>query len=366
MKNKPIKKQNTYKVPWTLPNFQNQDIDSMKRVLKTGWLSMGEEVEKFEKMVSSYLNITYAVAVNNGTSALDVALKCLDIGNGDEVIIPAFTYVATGNAVVYNHATPVFVDIDDTLNIDPNLIKEKITNRTKAIMNIDFGGNVSNYSELLRISKKYNIPLVVDGAQSFGCEYHKKKCCTHGLLNTTSFHAAKIITTIEGGMVFTDDKKLYEKAQILRNQGQTSRYLHSYLGNNYRMIDVIAAMGTAQMARFKKTIQQRKEKATYYKENLKNVEYPRELKQTKNSYFLFLILINKRDALNKYLNKNGIETRINYPTPVNEQPTLTKYSNEVFPKSKEAANQVLSLPLFHSITRAQQDYVIKKINSILT
>jgi perosamine synthetase len=366
MQNKQIRKQITYKVPWTLPNFQKQDIDSIKRVLKTGWLSMGKEVERFEKMVSSYLNIKYAIAVNNGTSALDVALKSLDIGDGDEVIIPAFTYVATGNAIVYNHGTPVFVDIDNTLNIDPSLIEEKITDRTKAIMNIDFGGNVSNYSKLLRISKKYDIPLVVDGAQSFGCEYHKKKCCTHGLINTTSFHAAKIITTIEGGMVFTDDKKLCEKAQILRNQGQTSRYLHSYLGNNYRMIDVIAAMGTAQIARFKKTLQQRIEKAAYYKEHLENVSYPNELEQTKNSFFLFLILTDKRDKLNEHLKKNGIETRINYPTPVNDQPVLKKYSSEIFPKSREAANKVLSLPLYHGLTREKQEYVIGKINSFLT
>lgn len=366
MKNKSVRGKNNYKVPWTIPNFQREDIDSMKKSLESGWLSMGAEVEKFEKMVRSYLGIAYAVAVNNGTSALDVALKCLEIGNGDEVIIPAFTYVATGNAVVYNHATPVFVDIDDTLNIDPSRIEEKINDRTKAIMNIDFGGNVSNYSELLRISNKFNIPLVVDGAQSFGCEYHKKKCCTHGLINTTSFHAAKIITTVEGGMVFTNNKKLYQDARIIRNQGQTSRYLHSYLGNNYRMIDVVAAMGTSQMSRFKKTLQRRMEKALYYKEHLKNVEYPIELNNTKNSYFLFLILTNKRDKLNRYLNKYGIETRINYPTPVNEQPTLKKFSSEVFPKSKEAASRVLSLPLFYSLTRGQQDYVITKINSFLT
>lgn len=366
MKNKSIGGQNNHKVPWTIPNFQRQDINSMKRVLDSGWLSMGNEVKKFENMVRSYLGISYAVAVNNGTSALDVALKCLGIGHDDEVIIPAFTYVATGNAVVYNHATPVFVDIDDTLNINPYLIEEKITDRTKAIMNIDFGGNVSNYSELLKISNEFDIPLIVDGAQSFGCEYHKKKCCTHGLINTTSFHAAKIITTIEGGMVFTNDKKMYHAAQILRNQGQTSRYLHSLLGNNYRMIDVVAAMGVSQMVRFKKTLKRRIEKAVYYKEHLKNVEYPRELKNIKNNYFLFLIVTDKRDKLNNYLNKNGIETRINYPIAVNEQPVLKKFSSEVFPKSKEAASRVLSLPMFHSLTREQQDYVINKINSFLS
>lgn len=366
MKSKSIGGQNNYKVPWAIPNFQRQDINSMKKVLDSGWLSMGNEVKKFENMVRSYLGISYAVAVNNGTSALDVALKCLGIGHDDEVIIPAFTYVATGNAVVYNHATPVFVDIDDTLNINPYLIEEKITDQTKAIMNIDFGGNVSNYSELLKISNEFDIPLIVDGAQSFGCEYHKKKCCTHGFINTTSFHAAKILTTVEGGMIFTNDKKMYHTAQMLRNQGQTTRYLHSLLGNNYRMIDVVAAMGVSQMVRFKKTLQRRIEKAIYYKEHLKNVEYPGELQHTKNNYFLFLILTNKRDKLNNYLNKNGIETRINYPIAVNEQPVLKKFSSEVFPKTKEAASRVLSLPMFHSLTRKQQDYVINKINSFLS
>lgn len=359
-------KKEKFKIPWAVPNYQKEDIDSIKRVLDSGWLSMGDEVKKFEDKVSSYLNIKYAVAVNNGTSALDIACKCLDIGYRDEVIIPAFTYIATGNTVVYNHGTPVFVDIDDTLNIDTSLIEEKITDRTKAIMNIDFGGNVSNYSELKRISKQYKIPLIVDGAQSFGCEYYNKKCCTHGLINTTSFHAAKIITTVEGGMVFTDDEKLFNKAQIIRNQGQTSRYIHDYLGNNYRMIDIIAAMGTSQIARFEKTLKERKEKAQYYKENLENVEYPKELEQTKNSYFLFIILTKERDKLKEYLNKNGIETRINFPTPVNEQATLKKYSNELFPKSKEASKKVLSLPIYHDLKQEQQDYIIKTVNSCLS
>ena len=352
-----------FKVPWVVPNFQKEDINSIKRVLDSGWLSMGEEVKKFEKETSSYLNIKYAVAVNSGTSALDTALKCLGIGSGDEVIIPAFTYVATGNVVVYNHGTPVFVDIDDTLNINPLLIEEKITEKTRAIINIDFGGNVSNYSKLKHISEKYDIPLIVDGAQSFGCEYHGKKCCTHGLINTTSFHVAKILTTVEGGMVFTDNKDLFNMARIIRNQGQTSRYIHSYLGNNYRMLDIVAVMGTSQIKRFEKTLNERIGKVQYYKEQLENVEYPKELKQTKSSYFLFIILTKKRDKLNKYLNEKGIETRINYPLPVNEQQTLKKYSNEIFPKSRDIANQVLSLPLSDKLTINQQDYVIRNVNS---
>lgn len=352
-------------VPWSVPNFQKQDIESIKRVLKTRWLSMGKEVEQFEKMMSSYLNIKHAIAVNNGTSALDIALKCINIDKNDEVIIPAFTYIATANAVIYNQGSPVFVDIDDTLNINPDLIEERITDKTKAIMNIDFGGNVSNYTKLLRISKKHGIPLIVDGAQSFGCEYYNKKCCNHGLINTTSFHAAKIVTTVEGGMIFTDNSEMFEKAQILRNQGQSSRYVHSHLGNNYRMTDIIAAMGTSQMKRIKQTINRRKQMVSYYKDNLENIKYPKELDNTSNSHFLFIILSDERDKLNKYLNKFGIETRINYSMPVNEQPILRKYSKEVFSKAKEMSNKVLSLPLFNNLTRKQQDYVIGKINSFI-
>lgn len=288
------------RIPWAVPNIQKVDIDAVTKVLNSGWLTMGKEAKKFEKAVSSYLNTSYAVAVNNGTAALDVAMKCLNITRGDEVIVPALSYIATGNAIVYNQGTPVFVDIDDTLNIDTSLIEEKISDKTKAIMNIDLGGNVSNYTELLRISRQYDIPLIVDGAQSFGSEYQGRKCCTHGIINTTSFHAAKILTTVEGGMVITDKKEFFQKAQLIRNQGDASKYIHSCLGNNYRMVDLLAAMGNSQLRRFEKTLEERKEKVQYYKEQLKNIRFPRELEKTKNCYFFFLILVEQRDKLSAF------------------------------------------------------------------
>ena len=323
------------KVPWSIPNFQKEDGEAIKEVIESGWFSMGQEAEKFEKNVSSYLGIDYAVAVNTGTAALDVALKCIGIKSSDEVIIPVLTYIATGNAVLYNNGTPVFVDIDDTLNINPALIEEKISDKTKAIVNIDLGGNVSNYSELQRITREHNIPLLVDGAQSLGSTYHEEKCCTHGIINTTSFHSAKILTTIEGGMVFTNEKNLYEKAKSIRNQGESSKYIHSYLGHNYRMTDLVAAIGNKQIERFDETLKIRREKVNYYKEKLENVDFIRELPNTMNNYFFFLILSEKRDNLNNYLNENGIETRITYPMPINEQEVFKKYSNEVFPMAKK-------------------------------
>ena len=350
------------KIQWSLPNVQKEDIQALRKVIQSGWFSMGPEVKKFEEKIASYLQITYAIGVSSGTAALDVALKCLDIKNGDEILIPALTYIATGNAVLYNNAVPVFVDVDHTLNIDTSLIEEKITDRTKAIMNIDLGGNPSNYTKLRKISKKHDIPLVVDGGQSFGSEYQGRKCCTHGLLNTTSFHSAKILTTIEGGMVFTEDEELSVKARSLRNQGELSKYVHQHLGNNYRMMDLVAVLGSSQLERIKETLRQRKKKVKYYKENLKNVQYPTELPHTFNSNFFFLILVDNRDKLNKYLNDNGIETRITYPMPINEQLAFQRFSKEDFLVSKEISEKVISLPIHHKLSIQQQDFIIKKIN----
>lgn len=351
------------KIPWSIPNVQEEDKEALRRVIDSEWYSMGKEVKNFEEKTASFLDIKHAVGVNTGTSALDIALKCIDVKKGDEVIIPALTYIATGNAVLYNNGIPIFIDVDDTLNIDTSLIEEKVTDKMRAIINIDLGGNVSNYQELLRISKKYDIPLIVDGAQSFGSEYHGEKCCSHGLLNTTSFHAAKILTTIEGGMIFTNDKELYLKAQVIRNQGESSKYIHKYLGNNYRMMDLNAALGCSQINRLKETLRKRKEIASYYKELLENVEFPKELPNTFNCNFFFLILVNKRDKLNKYLNENGIETRITYPIPINEQPVFSNFSKVTFTKAKKFSNSVISLPTHNKITQEEQDYIIKKINN---
>lgn len=348
-------------IPWGIPDLNNDDKNAVVEVLESGWFSMGAEVKNFEEKVKMYLGIDYAIAVNNGTSALDVAFKSIGIKPNDEVILPALTYIATGNAVLYNHATPIFVDIDDTLNIDTSLIEDKITDKTKAIVNIDLGGNVSNYSELIKISKKYEISLVVDGAQSFGSEYHGKKCCTHGSVNTTSFHAAKILTTIEGGMIFTNNKDIYLKSQSLRNQGESSKYVHEYLGNNYRMTNITAAIGISQINRFQDILSNRRAKATYYKENLKNLELPRELNNTINCYFLFLILVNNRDKLNKYLNENGIDTRITYPMPINEQTMFRKFDKKTYSMAKKMSNSVISLPMHNKLTIEEQDYIIKKI-----
>ena len=337
------------KVPWCIPNFHPDDIQHMKQVLDSGWLSMGPEVERFEKNMTDYTQMKHAIAVNNGTSAVDLALKTLGIQEGDEVIIPAMTYIATANAVRYNHATPVYVDVDTSLNINTELIEQYITPHTKAIMNIDYGGNPADYTRLQQISHGHDIPLVTDGAQSLGSEYKGKQCLSYGVINATSFHQAKIMTTIEGGMVFTNDKQLAYRARCIRNQGQTQRYVHTHLGNNYRMIDVVAAMGNSQIHRLKETLRDRRQKAHYYKDHLSNVGYPMERRQGLNSYFFFNIIVKQRDMLQRYLLKHGVETR-NSITLVD-----TTYA-------KGISSQLLALPLYNKLSLEEQDYVIRTVN----
>jgi len=353
-------------IPWSMPNIQRQDVEAIQNVLQSGWFTMGPEVQQFEKNLSQHLRMKYAVAVNTGTAALDVALQCLGISYGDEVILPAFTYIATGNAILYNNGTPVFVDIDDTLTIDTTLIEERITDQTKAIITVDLAGNVSNYRELQRISQQHNIPLIVDGAQSLGSEYHGVKCCTHGLINTASFHAAKILTTVEGGMVLTNNKELFLKAQALRNQGESTKYHHPYLGNNYRMTDIMGALGNAQLTRFEETLKTRKAKACYYKKRLQTVSYPRERQDATTASLFFLILANRRDELQNHLHDRGIETRIIYPMPLTEQPVFRQFNSEEYPVAKNMSQQVLSLPLYQQLITDQQDYIIDAVNDFYT
>jgi perosamine synthetase len=352
-------------IPWAIPDLQDEDRQAAVDVLQSNWLSMGSVVKKFEKSLSTYLNIRYAIATNNGTSALDIALKCLDIKKGDEVIIPALTYIATGNGVLYNNATPIFVDIDETLNIDPLKIEEKITDKTKAIINIDFGGNANDYTLLEKISNTYDIPLVVDGAHSLGAAFKDKKCCSHGIINTTSFHAAKILTTIEGGMIFTNNTEIYEKSLQIRNQGESTKYIHNYLGNNYRMTDFIAAIGLNQVQRLDNTIKMRRKKAQFYIENLKNVKFPKTLPNTVNCYLFFPILTDKRDQLYTYLQKEGIETRITFPIPIYEQPIFKKYKTNRCINTEKTSQTILSLPIYTKISSEKQEYIVRKINDYL-
>ena len=298
---------------------------------------------------------------------MDVALKVLDIQPGDEVMVPAMTYIATANAVLYQYATPIFVDIDEkTYNMDPNDVMRKLTNKTKCILPIDYGGQGADFDALREIADEHNLYLVEDGAPGFGGEYKGKKLCSLCDISITSFHAAKIFTTVEGGMLFTDNDEWDRVARIVRNQGEDPdrKYYHTHLGHNYRLTDLHVAVGLAQIARIKEVLEKRAALAEYYTRNLKAIKSiitPYVAPGNKHAWFLYPLLVEHRDAVKQYLADNGIGTNISWPLPVYKQPFYQKYARGECPVAERITKTILNLPMYHTMTIEEQDYVIENI-----
>ena len=355
------------KVPWARPYIGNEEWQAVKRCFESGWLSMGALVEKFEKKTASYIGVKQAIAVNSGTAALDVALKVLGIGSNDEVIVPAMAYIATANAVLYQNAVPVFADIDSrTFNIDPIDVRRKITRRTKCIIAIDYAGQAANFENLKKIAKEYNLFLVEDGAPSLGGVYNGKKLCSFGDISITSFHIAKIFTTIEGGMLFTDKDEYAKKAKIIRSQGEDpdKKYHHPVLGHNFRMTDLNAAIGLAQTSRMKDVLLSRKKTAEYYISKLMDnrcIITPYVAPGSTHAWFLFPILISNRDKVKAYLAEKGISTNVSWPIPIYDQKIYRPFKKEICPVAEKITKEILCLPMFYRITKKEQDYIIKHL-----
>ena len=374
------------KIPWAVPYIDETELAEVTEAVRTNWLSMGKRVRALEEELADYLGLRHAILVSNGTVALDLALKVVGVGAGDEVIVPAMTYVATLNAVLYQGATPIFADIElETFNIDPQDIERKITPRTRAIMCIDYGGNPASHSELRDIARRHQLVLVQDAAQSLGGVYQGTRLGRQGDISTTSFHAAKTITTIEGGAVFTDDDGVAERLRILRNQGEDPKhkYWHVELGYNARMTDLHAAIGLVQWRKRDAIWARRAEIAEAYRSRLADLESTR-LPVTRNScgghaahrepccrngWFFFPILVPNRDHVAEILSVHGVETRICYPVPVYEQPFFRtrpeangRYS---CPNAVAVTSQVINLPMFHQMTTEQVDYVCQALREAL-
>ena len=261
------------KIPWAQPEIGKEELKQVLDSFDADWLTMGPKVEKLEKTMAKYVGVPHAIAVTNGTIALDLALKCMEIKPGDEVIVPAMTYFSTASTVSYQHATPVFVDIEPTsFNLDPNKIEEAIGEKTKAIIFIDYGGNPANIEGLKGMAEKHNLLLLQDAAQSLGGVYHNKILGAQTPISTMSFHMAKIMTTVEGGMIFTHKEKYATELRVRRNQGESAKYIHSHLGTNARMMDFCAAIGLAQFEKLSWMLEERQRIANRYNAHFKNNE----------------------------------------------------------------------------------------------
>lgn len=358
------------KIPVANPDITYREVKAVTKTISSGWITMGNKVIEFEKNVAKFLNVKHAIAINNGTSALDVILSALEIKPGDEIIVPTLTYISTANVVLYKNAKLILCDSDEkTFNTTFDLIKKKISKKTKLIIVTDMKGMPLNYDELKNINKLFKIPIIIDSAESFSAKYKGSPVGKQFLAHTFSFFANKNLTTGEGGMVVTNNDSLAKRIKILRNQGQISRYKHTMLGNNYRMTDICATIGIEQLKRIKKNVIRKNIIAKIYNNSFKNhpfIQLPFVPKYvTQHSWYNYCIKVpaNKRNKLIKYLQKNHIETRISFP-PVHIQPYYKnrfRYKKSNYPNAYAAYKKMIDIPIWPGLSKTQARYVSKKI-----
>ena len=369
---------------WKIPLFKiywgKEDVQMVSDTIKKGmYWATGPNVEKFEEAVSKYIGARYVTVFNSGTSALHAALLAHGIKRGDEVIVPSFTFIATANSPLFVGAKPVFAEIEDkTYGIDPEDVKEKITKKTRAIIPIHYGGCSCLIRELKEIAQDHDLILIEDAAESLGAAIKEKKVGTFGDSAMFSFCAPKVITTGEGGVVVTNSRDVYEKLKLIRSHGrvETADYFSSAeymnyitLGYNFRMSNITAALGIAQIRKIDKIIKMRRRNAEYLSKKLSKITeitLPDSPADYFHIYQMYTVRTSRervRDELAKYLSKEGIMTKV-YFSPVH----LTRFYKKEFgcrkgmlPNTERIAGQVLTLPMYPELTRGEMDYITEKV-----
>ncbi len=331
---------------------------------------MGDECEAFEKEFAKYCGCKYAIGCGNGLEALSLPLKALGIGEGDEVIIPDNTFIATALAVSQSGATPVMVDpAKDTFNIDPTLIEEKITTKTKAIMPVHLYGRASDMDAIIEIAKKYNLRIIEDVAQAHGAMYKGKRVGGFGDAAGFSFYPGKNLGALgDGGMVVTNDASIAEKVKMLRNYGSRVKYNHEYAGVNSRLDEMQAAFLRVKLPHLDSWSNERDRIANRYIDGIKNplIKLPlRSNDEYKNVWHIFAITCDNRDKLEKYLDEKGVGYNKHYPIPVHLQKAYSYLGLKAgeYPVAEYNANSQLSLPMYVGMTEEQIDYVIDTLNN---
>jgi len=363
------------KIPIAKPNFDREEEKAVKEVLESGIIVQGPKTKAFEKEFAEYIGVEHAVAVTNGTIALDVALKALKVGPGDEVITSAFSFIASGNCVLFQRAKPVFADIDPrTFNIDPSDVAEKISAKTKALIPIHMFGQPAKMDALKEIAEDKGFALVEDAAQAHGAEYKGQKAGSIGDMGCFSFYATKNMTAGEGGMITTNDQKLADKARLLRNHGQTQKYHHDTLGYNYRMTELCAAIGSVQLKKLDGFNEKRRENAKLLSNGIRKLHgltVPYVDKDVKPIFHQYVVRVEDnyprgRDELADILTEKGVGVAVHYPIPIYRQPLYLKlrYEGTKCPNTEEACRRVLSLPVHPLVDRKDIEYVLDVLKDI--
>lgn len=343
--------------------------DAFERVFNASWYIEGKEDDNFQKAFASYCGTKYCIGVGNGLDALMIALKALNIGEGDEVIVPSNTYIATALAVTYVGATPVFVEPNiETFNINPELIEASITKKTKAIMPVHLYGQACDMDPIIKIAKKHNLKIVEDCAQAHGATYKGKKVGTFGDAAGFSFYPGKNLGALgDAGATVTDDEVLAKKIKALGNYGSDYKYHHIYKGNNSRLDELQAAFLSAKLPLLDKMNEERRRVANRYLSEIKNekVILPLVANDCVPVWHIFGVRCADRDALEKHLNEAGIGTNKHYPIPMHLQECYRElgFCEGDFPIAEEISKTELSLPMYYGITDEEINYIVEMINN---
>ena len=374
------------------PFLGGEEISAVERVLRSGMLSQGANVEAFEAAFADFIGVEHAIAVSSGTAALHIALLAAGIGEGDEVITTPFTFIATANAILFVGAKPVFVDVcEDDFNIDVEKVKEAINERTKAIIPVHLYGQPCDMKAIADLAEDHNLHVIEDACQAHGAEFAGKKVGSFGTAGCFSFYPTKNMTTGEGGMLTTNSKEIAKKARMLRNHGSSARYMHEILGFNMRMTDISAAVGIEQLKKLHYFTKRRRENAEYLTERLEGIRgivTPVVKERRTHVFNQYTIRVvgegaegadgaegaegNRgkegvnRDDLARMLTERGVEVGIYYPRPVHKQPLYRKLGYEgQYPISEKLSEEVLSLPVHPVVRKEDLEMMVEIIHKCI-
>jgi len=369
------------KIPYGRQHIDEDDILAVAETLRSDYLTTGPKISEFETAVASFCDARFGVAVSNGTAALHAAMFALSIGPGDEVIVPPMTFAASANCILYMGATPVFADVDpETLLLDPVKAAAAITDKTKAIIAVDYTGQPCDWSELNKLAKKHDIALVADGCHALGATLNGTRVGTLADMTVFSFHPVKHIATGEGGMILTEDAQLDAILRTFRNHGITTDartraetgawfYEMHDLGYNYRMTDIQAALGTSQMSKLPRFLERRREIAAFYDQQFANTDVRPLLvrEDVEHAYHLYVVRIPNRDEVYKKLQEAGIYSQVHY-IPVHLHPYYRQNLGTTVglcPVTEAAYEEILSLPMYPDLTEEEMEYVANTILEIV-
>ncbi|WP_206777076.1 MULTISPECIES: UDP-4-amino-4,6-dideoxy-N-acetyl-beta-L-altrosamine transaminase [Bacillus cereus group] len=375
-------------LPYGKQSIDEDDIQAVINVLKSDFITTGPTIKQFENQVAAYVGAKYAVAFSSGTAALHGACFAAGISNDDEVITTSMTFAASSNCVLYQGGVPVFTDIkSDTYNIDPNLIKDKITNKTKAIIPVHFTGQPVELEKISKIAQEYNLTVIEDAAHALGSTYKKKKIGSISDMTMFSFHPVKHITTGEGGIITTNNEDYYQKLLQFRTHGITRNpnnltenhgpwyYEMQFLGYNYRMTDIQAALGLSQLQKLDSFIAKRKQYVSMYNMALKDlpeVILPKQLDHVDSSWHLYIIQLNlpmlkvDRKEIFQALQQENIGVNVHY-IPIHLQPYYQKlgYQKGICPNAEKLYESIITLPLFSEMSEQDANDVIQAVKKVI-